>query len=224
MTNIVTLSGWGQAFDALASVTPVGTTHIDYSNFANISDFFACIKKESPDIIVGWSLGGQLALRAISEGIIKPKALVLLAVPYQFVASKEIKCAMDRDSFRFFYSSFENDPVKTIKRFMTLISQNDTHGHEILKELRHNTKTENASRWLYWLDELENFSCSLLDFSNIPKTFAVHGRDDTIVDISQTGLFKSLIRDYKLEVFESCGHAPHLHDSARVRATIKAAL
>ncbi len=58
----------------------------------------------------------------------------------------------------------------------------------------------------------------------MPKTFSIHGRDDTIVDVTQTGLFKSLISDYALEIFDACGHAPHLHDEARVREIIKAAL
>lgn len=224
MNNIVTLSGWGQAFDALANVVPNGATHIDYGNFTNITGFFESIGKQNPDIVVGWSLGAQLALRAISEGIITPSHLVLIAAPYQFVANKDVKCGMDMDSFRFFYSNFENDPVKSIKRFMTLIAQNDTNIHAILTELRSTTKTENAARWLYWLDELENFSCNSLDFSQIPKTIAIHGRDDTIVDISQTGLFKSLIADYTLEVFESCGHAPHLHNAERVKAIIETIL
>ncbi len=224
MSNIITISGWGQAHDALAEVVPSGATHLDYSNFKTADEFFESIRGQNPDVVVGWSLGGQLALRALSEGIITAKALVLLATPYQFVASKDIKCGMDRDTFNKFYTNFENDPVKTIKRFMTLISLNDTHLHDILTKLRHSTSTDHAVRWRVWLDELENFSCNAIDFSQIPKTYAVHGRDDTLVDITQTSLFKSLIKDYKLEVFDSCGHAPHLHDVARVAEIIKSAL
>ena len=224
MTKIITLSGWGMAHDALAGVVPDSATHLDYSNFKNIDTFFSSIKGESLDVVVGWSLGGQIALRAISENIIKPKALILLATPYQFVANKEIKCAMDRDSFNLFVSGFANDPVQTLNRFITLVSLNDTKAHEILTTLRQNKTKEHAGRWLYWLEELENFSCNELDFSKMPKTFAVHGRDDTIVDVTQTGLFKSLISDYTLEIFDYCGHAPHLHDEARVKEIIKAAL
>src|SRR5690349_8984668 len=124
MSNVFTISGWGQAHDSLASIAPDSATHLDYSNFTNIGAFFDSIKGQAPDILVGWSLGGQIALRAISDGIIKPKKLVLLATPYQFVASKDVKCAMDRDTFNLFHTGFENDPVKAIKRFLTLISMN----------------------------------------------------------------------------------------------------
>jgi pimeloyl-ACP methyl ester carboxylesterase len=220
MSKIVAFSGWGQAHDALANVTPAGTIHIDYSKFPNTGALFAFVKDLDPDVVIGWSLGGQLSLRAISEGLFKPRSLVLLATPYQFVASKDIKCAMDRDTFNIFHANFKHDPVKIIKRFITLISLNDSHIHEILSTLRKNIETEGAERWLYWLEELERFSCNLLDFSQMPKTYSIHGRDDTIVDITQTGLFKPLIADYRLEVFDTCGHAPHLHDEVKVRDII----
>jgi len=224
MSKVITLSGWGMAHDALANVTPDGTTHIDYSHFSNAEDFLKSLNGQKADVIVGWSQGGQLALRAISEGILKPKSLILLAAPYQFVANKEIKCGMDQDSFNLFYSHFESDPVKTLKRFITLVSLNDMNIHDILKKLRESFNTDNIMRWLYWLGELESFSCNSIDFTKVPKTFAVHGRDDTIVDFTQTSLFKSLIPDYNLEMFDSCGHAPHLHSEQSVREIIKAAL
>jgi pimeloyl-[acyl-carrier protein] methyl ester esterase len=224
MSKIITLSGWGMAHDSLANVTPEGAIHIDYSNFANAADFLQSVDGLEPDVLVGWSQGGQLALRAISEGALKPRSLVLLATPYQFVANKEIKCGMDPDSFNLFYNHFESDPVKTIKRFLTLISLNDKNIHEILKKLRESLNADNIMRWFYWLGELEGFSCNFIDFTKVPKTFAVHGRDDTIVDFTQTSLFKSLIPNYHLEVFDACGHAPHLHNEQMVREIIKSAL
>lgn len=224
MNNIITLSGWGQAYNSLANISPEGATHIDYTKFPSVDAFFKSLKDKNPDIIIGWSLGGQLALRAISEKILKPKKLILISTPYQFVASKDIKCSMSKDTFNTFHSNFESDPVKTLKRFLTLISLNDSNHHEILKELRHATSTEHASRWLYWLEQLESFTCHSLDFSNVPETLAIHGLNDTIVDSTQTGLFKSLIKNYTLEMFENCGHAPHLHNEARVKEIVHAAL
>ena len=58
----------------------------------------------------------------------------------------------------------------------------------------------------------------------MPATTAIHGRDDTLVDASQTSLYKSLIKNYKFEIFDSCGHAPHLHDEDRVKNIIQSAL
>lgn len=220
MSKIVAITGWGQAHDALKNVVPEGSTHVDYSQHSSAADFFRTLKNLSPDIIVGWSLGGQLALRAISEDFITAKALVLLATPYQFVANKEIKCAMNVDNFNSFHNNFTSDPVRTLKRFMTLISVNDSNAHDVLAHLRQNTNTEHASRWLYWLEELESFSCNSVDFSKMPKTIIIHGADDTVVDITQTSLFMPLIMQHSLEVFKKCGHAPHLHDEARVREII----
>ena len=224
MTNIMTFSGWGMAHDALANVTPEGSHHVDYSNFTSAQELFKSLKGQSPDVLVGWSLGGQLALRAISDGILAPKKLILLATPYQFVANKEVKCAMDKDTFSIFVRDLGRAPEMTLKRFITLISLNDANAYDIITKLKQTTSMENSKKWFYWLEELENFSCNSIDFSIIPTTYAIHGRDDTIVDSTQTGLFKSLIADLHLEIFDHCGHAPHLHDEARVKAIIQSAL
>lgn len=224
MSKILAFSGWGQEYDSLSGVTPEDTIHIDYSKYANMSELFADMHHYNPDVVIGWSLGGQLALRIISEEIFAPACLVLIATPYQFVANKEIKCAMDRDNFNQFYENFKVDPVKTMKRFASFVAMNDSNMHGVLSSLRQREEGNNLLRWLPWLDELESFSCNRLDFMDIPKTYAIHGRDDSLVDVTQTGLFKPLIKEYHIEIFEHCGHAPHLHDEKRVQEIIKQAL
>ena len=60
------LSGWGQPADALASIAP-DATHLGYTHHDNVADVLSAIAKEAAryDRIIGWSLGGQLAVRAV---------------------------------------------------------------------------------------------------------------------------------------------------------------
>lgn len=219
MTRIISFSGWGQEYDALENIAH-GAMHVDYKSFENIESLFKSMENTECDLLIGWSLGGQVALRALSSGTIRAKALVLLATPFQFVAGGGLKCGIDMDNFNNFVSGFKKDPVATLKQFALLVGKNDENAKDIIRKLKERDY-ENVEKWAYWLDELGNFSCSRIDFSRIPKTLAIHGRDDSVVDVSQTGLFRPFIADYKLEVMDNCGHAPHLHNEPKVKRLVK---
>lgn len=220
--NTLTFSGWGQAPDALANIAP-NATHIKYRDYPDTSSLFTSIKGTACDLLIGWSLGGQLALRAVDSGVLKPKLLVLLATPFQFLSSKSFKSGMDGDTFHAFETSFHNNPEATLEQFALLIAKNDSNAKRIITYLKSQPK-QNPDKWSHWLEELRTFSCSKLSFNNMPKTIAIHGRDDTIVDVAQAGILHPLIADYTCHIFEKCGHAPHLHDEKQVIEIINSAL
>ena len=100
--QILCLSGWGQKFDSLEFIfndqafDPFSVSSLDYSRFDDVAKFFEFVrerqfsldeedlqfgdsdeaKKFHPEILVGWSLGGQLAVRLIEKKILKPKLLI----------------------------------------------------------------------------------------------------------------------------------------------------
>ena len=93
MKEILCLSGWGQKSDSLENIfsdkvfDPFFVSSFNYLVLDDIEDFFDKIKKNphaelieaqsscfdklsmtrDPEIIVGWSLGGQLAVRLIEK-------------------------------------------------------------------------------------------------------------------------------------------------------------
>lgn len=221
MKKIITFSGFGQVYNSLENIAPTAE-HIAYKKYQDIGKLFSDIKGKECDILVGWSLGGQIAIRALQAGVLKPKLLVLLATPFQFVRSKQIKCGIDRDNFNLFESDFKKDTSKALQRFSLMVARNDIKFREVADLLK--ADSDDAEKWLYWLSELEKFSCSNVDFSAFPKTVIIHGRNDTIVDASQSSLFLPLIKNVNIEMFNKCGHAPHLHDEAKVKEIINNSL
>lgn len=221
MTDIVTFSGWGQAYDALDNIAP-GARHIDYAGFQDISELYAHLDGTTCDVAIGWSLGGQLALRAIDEGALSAKLLVLIATPFQFVESPEVKCGMPENIYEGIRQDFENDPEKMLRGLSALIARNDSREKDILRQLK--PSTQPSFNWLYWLDELENFSGNTLNFDNEPRTMMIHGREDTVVDVTQSSLFIPFFPGHHTEIIDRCGHAPHLHDEGRVKQLIQDAL
>lgn len=227
--KILCLSGWGQKFDSLefifreANFDPIFFDSISSLNYSAINDvekFFSEVKSQNlnPEILVGWSLGGQLALRLIERKILNPKLLILIAPPFQMVKSEKITAAMTQNTFAEFYANLVKAPTQTMKQFAILTAMNDRNASEIARNLEINDK--NFEGLIYWLEELKRFSCFDLDFSQMPRTLFFQGAGDMIVHCSQAEYFKERIKNFRLEIFKNCGHAPHLSDIERFRKIV----
>lgn len=78
------------------------------------------------DVIVGWSLGGQLAtllVDQIQQQYAEQKVLITLASNPCFVAQADWITAMPVETFMQFKQSFEQDAITTLKRFGLLMCQ-----------------------------------------------------------------------------------------------------
>jgi pimeloyl-[acyl-carrier protein] methyl ester esterase len=225
LKKIICLSGWGQKFDSLESIfdsiffAKTEISSFNYSQLSSLEEFFSKISQEkSPDILIGWSLGGQLAIRAIEKNILKPKLLILLAPPFQMVKDVRIQAGMAKNTFDEFYNNFAKAPSKTLKQFAILTAMNDKNASEIAKNLDINDG--NFQQLKFWLEELERFSCFDVNFETMPKTLYFHGAGDMIVHASQSKYFQERIKNFHLEIFKNCGHAPHLNNLEKLREII----
>lgn len=224
--KILCLSGWGQKSDSLEFIfkesffDPFFVSSFDYSTFASTEDFFTAIKsqKQNPEILIGWSLGGQLALRLIAKKILTPKLLILLAPPFQMIKDERIHAGMSQATFTEFHKNFSDAPNKTLKQFSILTAMNDQNSAEIARNL--DIREQNFEQLKFWLEELSRFSCFNLDFTNMPRTLFIQGAGDMIVHASQANYFKERITNCRLEIFKNCGHAPHLNDVASLKKLI----
>lgn len=223
---ILSLSGWGQKPNSLdfifkeSSFDPFFVRNFDYAKFNNLDSFFKDFvsQKFNPKIVIGWSLGGQLALRLIEKQIVNPQLLVLISPPFQMVKDSKIIAGMSQKNYEEFYKNFSISPTKTLKQFAILAAMNDRNAKEIAKNLDINE--DNFANLEFWLAELKRFSCFDLDFKNMPRTLFLQGEQDMIVHKFQSDYFKKRIKNFRLEMFEKCGHAPHLNDLKRVRELI----
>lgn len=78
------------------------------------------------DVIIGWSLGGQLATllaNQIQQQYAEQKVLITLASNPCFVAQADWSTAMPVETFMQFKQSFEQDAISTLKRFGLLVCQ-----------------------------------------------------------------------------------------------------
>lgn len=78
------------------------------------------------DVIMGWSLGGQLATilaDEISKKYQQNKVLITLGSNPCFVTNENWQTAMDQPTFQAFKQSFKTDAVATLKKFGFMVCQ-----------------------------------------------------------------------------------------------------
>ena len=217
MRSILCFSGWGQNFKSLercfleSILENFKVSSVDYLRFAGYIDLKSSLTPSSnPDIIIGWSLGGQIALRLIQDKIFNPKLLVLIAPPFQMVKDARIHAGMSLKTYNDFFNNLSQAPDATLKKFSILSIMNDKNKAQISKNLE--VSNENYQKLLIWLKELKDFSCFDLDFKNIPQTLFYAGAGDMVVHSSQAKYFAEKINDFELHIFDNCGHAPHFNN------------
>ena len=133
MQNILLITGWGGGTKLLASLKQAleAKGHIvELINIFNALDEHILQeqveKAKDFDVIIGWSLGGQLAtllVDQISKQFQPQKTLITLASNPSFVQNEEWHTAMDQLTFQNFTQSFEHDAIATLRKFGFMVCQ-----------------------------------------------------------------------------------------------------
>lgn len=215
------LSGWAQPADALAHLAKDAVL-FDYSDYADVESAIAALASIPHRQVIAWSLGGQLALRALAAGAIAPGHLTLIAAPIQFVSDDAALPGMGEETYRLFRDSYASDAARTMARFHGLIAKGERDMRRVMGLLRHHPQTENTARWLPWLEGLARYKHTPTDLANPPPTLIIHGMHDQIVPYAQSERLAASMKGAALSLWPEVGHAPHLHDAARLRAEIVA--
>ncbi|MEG0482308.1 MAG: hydrolase [Acinetobacter sp.] len=131
--RILLITGWGggtKLLNSLQQALQQCGYDVELVNIFNVLDEEVLDqyieKAKSFDVIVGWSLGGQLAtllVDQIERKYSEKKILITLASNPCFVANSEWQIAMDQSTFQNFKQSFENDVITTLKKFGYMVCQ-----------------------------------------------------------------------------------------------------
>lgn len=217
MNHTLILSGWTQPANALAHVADDALL-FDYSDYQNPDEAIEALRSIRPLYVIGWSMGGQLALRAMAAGALEPRHLTLIAAPMRFVGEN----GMGEETFRLFRESYATDPARTKMRFHALIAKGDGRLREVMGLLGHHPEVEDVARWLPWLDDLAAHRVDVSPLASAPPTLMIHGMNDHIVPFAQGEKLARALPNAQLNRWVGVGHAPHAHDAARLRAEIAA--
>ena len=149
--ELVLLHGWGLSslvwqpmLPALCELAHVTT--IDLPGFGgsaavpmdSLDDLLEALLTEMPEqsVLVGFSLGGMLAVQLAARFSHRVQGLMTLASNARFTADATWPAAMAQATFDDFYQSAEQSLAVTLKRFLALQATGDHSNKALLKQLR----------------------------------------------------------------------------------------
>jgi len=187
----------------------------EYSEYWGMNELLEAMAAQLPSCcsVLGWSLGGMVALAYASEYPQRVNNLVMLASSAKFVQSADWQYAQLKNTFDVFSNSLVKKPLITIKRFLKL----QTEGGELSKEINDflgsviKTNDEIPTVGLMsgldilcnsdLRDLLKNFTC---------PTMMVLGEKDQLVPVEVGDESININPHVEVRVIEGATHVPFL--------------
>lgn len=162
---------------------------------------------------LGWSLGGQIALRAALSAPTRVTGLSLVATTPRFVQAPGWSCAMPVATFEQFAAALHGDPNATLGRFLSLQVKGAEHARETLKLLRAELAQRPAAceaGLAQGLDLLlHNDLRAELKGLQCPSHWLFGSRDTLVPGVVLDSL-RVYLPDADMQVIPGAGHAPFL--------------
>jgi pimeloyl-[acyl-carrier protein] methyl ester esterase len=166
--------------------------------------------------LMGWSLGGQIAMAIAANFPLRVRRLVLVATTPCFVRRRGWNAAMPRAPFEEFARRLAADPSGTLRHFAGLVARGDRNERAVLRGLR-KAATRGAPDIVALragLDALREIDLRKpVRMIHVP-TLVVHGARDRLVPVAAGRWLASRIAGAKLVTFPGAAHAPFLSDRA----------
>lgn len=186
--RLLCLHGWGfdhrcwqPLADELLSRTRLQLDLVDLPGFGDsppvedwVSDTRAQLRalieaSELPVYLLGWSLGGQVALD-LAQHCAKPQAVFTVAANLQFCAADHWPAAMNSDHYNDFLTQFTGAPAATVKRFSQLVAAGGAPSmRKLLRNFLASCEPAQHANWLQALRALQQ-----LDASGARPSMPVH--------------------------------------------------
>lgn len=198
--HLIDLPGHGHARD---DATPLDPGALASALIARIPDAYW----------LGWSLGGQVALRAGLDHPRQVRGLILIAASPRFVVGEDWPHGVSPDLFRNFGQALDRDFRGTLEGFLALEALGSPSAQEELRNLRQQAfaRGEPAARTLQeGLVLLDEFDVrDELPGLQVPSLW-ISGRRDRLVPAGAMPAAAALAPGGRSEVIANAGHAPFL--------------
>ncbi len=231
--NMVFLHGWGthpviwepllEYFpDARAVPLPGYAGSETAFTLEQIADRMAAQLGEG-SVLVGWSLGGQVAARIALDCPEKVSRLILVAATPCFVNREDWPHGVAGEVFEQFAASLAQDYAGTIRRFLSLQAQGSSEMREVLAQLRRRLLEQPRPAAGVLEAGLEILQGTDLRAS-LPKLATpltlIHGSGDKLAPLAAARWLSGAMPGARLHEIEGAGHAPFLSHPRQVAEII----
>ena len=175
-------------------------------------------------VVLGWSLGGLVALEAALRMPQRLRGLILANTTPRFVTAEDWACAMPPEQLRGFAEGLAQDYPETLRRFLSLQVRGDESARASLRQLRDSLFAHgepDTASLATGLDLLKGTDLRLkLQDISVP-TLVLAGGHDRLTPAGASEYLAGHIPGARLEVFPKSAHAPFIsHAEAFVAAVL----
>lgn len=224
MHNLVLLHGWGCDSRAWAPLLPgleklARVISLDLPGFgadASLEDYsleavLEALLHQLPDkaILMGWSLGGMLAVQLAARYPERVTGLITLAANLKFVAEDTYPMAMPPAVNRQFTQQFSEAPQATLKLFSGLLMQGDDNERALLKHWRRDCLPEPGPRWLAALNLLATLDNRQAFIQLTQPGLHLLAARDALVPVAAAEVMARVNPQQQVQVMDACAHALH---------------
>jgi malonyl-CoA O-methyltransferase len=224
MANLVLIHGWGcdsrtwqpllESLQQFASVTLIDLPGFgaspelpEFTLDAVLDNIAAQLPQDA--ILVGWSLGGMLAVQLAARFPERIRALVTLAANLKFVATADYPSAMPRAINRQFNHGFAQDPQATLKLFGGLLAQGDADERGLLRQLRRADSSTVTDSWLQTLHLLATLDNRAAFAELVLPGLHLLADKDALVPVAVAEAMQQINPQQQVRIFENSAHAIH---------------
>ncbi|MEH6387042.1 alpha/beta fold hydrolase [Pseudomonas profundi] len=216
MTNISLLPGWAMSADSMQPLRSALLERLPQAQvqchdlpplqMSNIESDLAELGERLPEgLLIGWSLGGVLALQLLRRFPEKFSTVITIASNPCFVSRRDWPEAMPTDTFKTFYADYRDEPDKTLKRFALLITQGSAQGRALSRSLQWDEADhEQRLHALAILGVLD--SRAILRRSELPTLHCLAGQDALVPAVVE-GALMELDSHSRVVVYPEASHA-----------------
>ncbi|MGD8569700.1 MAG: pimeloyl-ACP methyl ester esterase BioH [Gammaproteobacteria bacterium] len=168
---------------------------------------------ESPATILGWSLGGLVALNLALRNPQQVKNIILVTASPQFVRSDDWPCAVDKQVIDGFAADLIKDYRATILRFLTLQAMGSQQAKQAIRELKEKVFINGEPQ----LTALQK-GLAILTQTNIRPQLSdiqcpvqiIVGNKDTLIPAASGPATGELLKNSRVNVIEGAAHTPFI--------------
>jgi pimeloyl-[acyl-carrier protein] methyl ester esterase len=170
--------------------------------------------------LVGWSLGGQLALQLAAHAAVATavRQLVLIASTPRFVRSEDWPQGLPPQVLQAFATRLERDPRGTVADFLEL----QVRGSAPLQQALSEHGIPQPAALAAGLDQLQRNDLRTLASSLAIPTLVIAGQHDRITPPQAAQALVQLLPQGRLLLIARAGHAPFLSHAQQVLAALLA--
>jgi len=208
---------WFQQRDAFPDAVFLNLSGHGGADDAATGDWLEALAQQLPDercILVGWSLGGMLALelaRYVPERI---DALVLVSTTPCFRRKEDWQAGCEEQFFTEFESAVVRGESRLFNRFFALMLHGDglkrSDYHALAKQAVDRKRPASAAGLRCGLELLRSLDSRQAITELTMPTLVLHGEQDAVVSVESGRWLAESIQNSQLHLFQNCGHVPFL--------------